>query len=297
MGKEVAEVKSSKELLRRLQVKREKGSRVQADKAPIIVPNGQFNLSNFEVDSQNTNTATTAVRQSEEVRQNKGKMEALKGKGKAQFITNKKVIQTINESRARISAIRKTLLEVRAKNNEKKTAQEQKSKSKLEVLEAALLEVGNSNSKHKAPKETVAEEVNSKRTKAPQGNSRGNEQSKQISKSTKRTTIPSQDNSRGNEKKKKVVIEDHESIISDAKKKQSTRLCRSMLIGEFLDENGENVKAVVEEENDLQDEEFQNEIQGEGHEEENVNEGQDTEIEDEGHEEGNNAFFSSLILF
>jgi len=48
---DIPEVKSSKELRKRLSVKREKG--IEGTKNPMVVPSGQFKLSNFEVGSQN----------------------------------------------------------------------------------------------------------------------------------------------------------------------------------------------------------------------------------------------------
>jgi len=47
---DIPEVRSSKELLKRLSVKREKG--IEATKNPMVVPNGQFKLTNFEVGCQ-----------------------------------------------------------------------------------------------------------------------------------------------------------------------------------------------------------------------------------------------------
>jgi len=71
-------------------------------------------------------------------------------------------------------------------------------------------------------------------------------------------------------------------------KKQPTRVCGPILIGEFLDQNGEIVNQVVEEEKEHQDVEFQKEIEDEGHEKESLNEGEDHEIIVE---EGNNTLF------
>jgi len=80
------EVDSSKELLRRFHVKREKGSIVEVTKEPMIISNGQFYLSNFQVGCQN----------------------------------NKTPIQAINDSRAKIQTITRSFIQVRAKNQGKK---------------------------------------------------------------------------------------------------------------------------------------------------------------------------------
>jgi len=116
---DIPEVKSSKELLRRLQVKREKGSIVVATKALLIVSNGQFNLSNFEVRCQNKNTLSSSVEPPIEPSQNIVTIEAVKDKRKGPFLSNKETIQTINESRVKIRAISRSLIVVQAKKNAK----------------------------------------------------------------------------------------------------------------------------------------------------------------------------------
>jgi len=92
MGKEVD---SSKELLSRFQFKREKGSIVEVTREPMIVSNGQFNLSNYQVGCQNNNTFASSAGQCE---------------------SNKTPIQAINDSKANIQAITRSFIQVCAKN-------------------------------------------------------------------------------------------------------------------------------------------------------------------------------------
>jgi len=163
---DIPKVKSSKELLRRLQVKREKGSTVVATKAPLIVPNGQFNLSNFEVRSQNKNTLSSSVEPPIKPSQNMVTVEVMNGKRKGPFLSNKETVQTINESRAKIRAISRSLIAVQAKKNAKNKVNTlgEKSKSNPELIKASLQEVGNSNAKQQPPKKGKSGDVSSKRT-------------------------------------------------------------------------------------------------------------------------------------
>ena len=373
---DIPKVKSSKELLRRLQVKREKGSTVVATKAPLIVPNGQFNLSNFEVRSQNKNTLSSSVEPPIKPSQNMVTVEVMNGKRKGPFLSNKETVQTINESRAKIRAISRSLIAVQAKKNAKNKVNTlgEKSKSNPELIKASLQEVGNSNAKQQPPKKEKSGDVSSKRTQnfmgewmstidmfhqknakkvitqgeksksrlqlleaslREVGNSNkqppnlgisGDVTSKRIQnvvhegvnivdktkenqKSVKRVEVE-RDTSKGNEKKKRPLTEGYQSIVGNEfdVKKQPTRLCGSMMIGEFLYQKGEKVEQVVEEENDHQDDEFQNETEDEGHEEESFNEREENEIINEEEslnerednelttDEGNIAFLQILLL-
>jgi len=96
-------------------VKREKG--IEGTKNPVVVPSGQFKLSNFEVGSQNKKTVSSNKEQCTN--------EVIKeGKNKEQGITKKTAMQVIKESRARILAISKSLGYVRAKQQEEKGNQQ-----------------------------------------------------------------------------------------------------------------------------------------------------------------------------
>jgi len=80
-------------------------------------------------------------------------------------------------------------------------------------------------------------------------------------KSTKRPVVED-DKSKTNDKMKKALTQDYESMVGHqftTKKKQPTILCGTMLIAEFLDQKGEKGKAIVVEENKLQQVEFEKE--------------------------------------
>ena len=116
---DLIEVRSSKELLKRLRVKLKKG--IEATKDPKVIPNGQFKLYNFEVGCQNKKTVTSSVEEPKQPSQNVMSIEAMEGKSKGQSSNNKTTLQAINESRARILAISRSLGVVRAKQQEKKS--------------------------------------------------------------------------------------------------------------------------------------------------------------------------------
>ena len=94
-------------------MKREKG--IEATKDSKVVHNGQFKLSNFEVGCQNKKTVTSSVEEPKQPSQNVMPIEALEGKSKGQSSNNKTTLQAINESRAKILAISRSLGEVRSK--------------------------------------------------------------------------------------------------------------------------------------------------------------------------------------
>jgi len=163
---DLPEVRSSKELLKRLSVKREKG--IEATKDPKVVPNRQFKLSNFKVGCQNTKTVTSSVEEPKQPSQNVKPIGAFEGKSKGQSSNNKTTLQVINELRAGILAISRSLGVVHAKQQEKKVkqqeikkvAEQENLKSKIESIKVALLEVGNSISKQQPPNEGAPAEVN-----------------------------------------------------------------------------------------------------------------------------------------
>ena len=96
---DVPKVRSSKEFLKRLSVKREKG--IEGTKNLVAIPGGQFKLTNFEVGCQNKKIVTSSVEQCI--------IEDLEGKNNEQCISKMTTLQVINESRARILAISKSL--------------------------------------------------------------------------------------------------------------------------------------------------------------------------------------------
>ena len=77
---DLPEVRSSKELLKKLSVKHERG--IEATKDPKVVPNGQFKLSNFEVGCQNKKTVISSVEEPKQPSQNVMPIEVFKGKRK-----------------------------------------------------------------------------------------------------------------------------------------------------------------------------------------------------------------------
>jgi len=110
----------------------------------MSVCNGQFNLSNYQV--QNNNTLTARL-----------------------FESNKTPIQAINDSRAKIQAITQSFIQVHAKNQRKKvTTQEATGKSRLENIEVALLELANSKAKQLS-KGRIQKEISSKRIDSVMG--------------------------------------------------------------------------------------------------------------------------------
>jgi len=65
-------------------------------------------------------TLTSSVEEPEQLSQNVMPIEALEGKSKGQNLNNKTTPRAINESRARVLAISRSLEVVRAKQQEKK---------------------------------------------------------------------------------------------------------------------------------------------------------------------------------
>jgi len=132
IDRDLPKVRSSKELLRRIQIKSEKITSIElSTKAPMISVKGQFSLSNFEVGAENKkNTLTTGMGELQDIQPRQPQKEKI-------------VDQVIHDSRARVKAIERSLFEFHSdkRSNKRKFAKEDKSKSKLETVERDLIEV------------------------------------------------------------------------------------------------------------------------------------------------------------
>jgi len=125
-------VRSSKELLRRIQIKLEKITSIELPtKASMVFAKGQFSLSNFEVGAENKkNTLTIDVEELQYIQPRQPQKEKI-------------FDQLIHDSRTRVKAIERSLFKFHSdkRSNKRKLVEEYKSNSKLETIERDLIEV------------------------------------------------------------------------------------------------------------------------------------------------------------